>query len=141
MPSAEEFQQRAQRLRLKRPTGMAEWQFARVQELYNVGGDTVSTWAKAMEAGNRREYERLIREILATPPRYWKGWSIQDDLLIWYLYRDLPAGSGAGPHQSLLAGMANAGYPNRGVISSTEHGSRRVLAKDQGLAWPHVLLS
>jgi hypothetical protein len=68
---------------------MTEWQFARVQELYKVGGDSVTDWTKAMEAGNRAEYERLIRQILATPPRFWKGWGIQDDLLLWYLYRDL----------------------------------------------------
>ena len=89
MPSPEEFKELARRVALKRPTVMTEWQFARVMELYKVGGDSVTDWTKAVEAGNRPQYERLIREILATPPRYWKGWSIQDDLLLWYLYRDL----------------------------------------------------
>jgi hypothetical protein len=89
MPSPEEFKELAERVALKRPSGMTEWQFARVRELYNVGGDSVTDWTKAMEAGNRAEYERLIRQILATPPRLWKGWGIQDDLLLWYLYRDL----------------------------------------------------
>jgi hypothetical protein len=89
MPSPEEFKEIARRVALKQPPAMSDWQFARVLELYKVGGDAVSNWAKAVEAGDRSEYERLIREVLATPPRYWKGWSVQDDLLIWYLYRDL----------------------------------------------------
>ena len=89
MPSPEEFKEVARRVALKRPAEMTEWQFERVMGLYKVGGDGVTDWIKAVDAGDRLQYERLIREILATPPRYWKGWSIQDDLLIWYLYRDL----------------------------------------------------
>jgi hypothetical protein len=88
MPSPEEFNKLAQHI-ARRPPDMAEWQFDRVIELYKLGGDSVTDWLKAVEAGNRQQYERLIREILATPPRYWKGWSIQDDLLLWNLYRDL----------------------------------------------------
>ena len=89
MPSPEEFKELARRAALKRPTEMTEWQFERVMELYKLGGDRVTNWIKAMEAGDRLQYEQLIRGILATPPRYWKGWSIQDDLLVWYLYRNL----------------------------------------------------
>src|SRR5205823_1852435 len=61
MPSPEEFKEMAERVALKRPLAMTEWQFARVRELYKVGGDSVTDWTKAMEAGNRAEYERLIR--------------------------------------------------------------------------------
>jgi hypothetical protein len=89
MPSPEKFKELAQRLSLRRPPGIADWRFDRVIELYKVGGDSVTAWAKAVESGDFQQYERLIRDILATPPRYWKGWSIQDDLLLWYLYRDL----------------------------------------------------
>ncbi|MDQ3814517.1 MAG: hypothetical protein M3347_11270 [Armatimonadota bacterium] len=89
MPSPERFKELAQRVALQKPVGMSNWQFQRVIELYKIGGDSVTAWAKAVEAGDRQQYERLIRDILATPPRYWKGWGIQDDLLVWYLYRDL----------------------------------------------------
>ena len=88
MPSPEQFKELAQRVALRKPADMSDWQFQRVMELYKVGGDNVTGWAKAIEAGDRPQYERLIRDILATPPRYWKGWGIQDDLLVWYLYRD-----------------------------------------------------
>ena len=89
MPTPEEFEELSRNFALRRPPGMAEWQFDRVTELYRIGGGRVTDWIKAVNSGNRLEYERLIREILATPPRYWKGWSVQDDLLVWYLYRDL----------------------------------------------------
>jgi hypothetical protein len=89
MPSPDEFKELAQRVALRSSPGMGDWQFDRVIELYKVGGDSITVWAKAVQSGDFRQYEKLIREILATPPRYWKGWSIQDDLLLWYLYRDL----------------------------------------------------
>jgi len=89
MPSPEEFKQLAQRVGLRPPPGMAEWQFNRVIELYKVGGDTITAWAKAVGSGDFQQYEKLIRDILTTPPRYWKGWSVQDDLLLWYVYGEL----------------------------------------------------
>jgi hypothetical protein len=50
MPSPEEFKEMAERVALKRPLAMTEWQFARVRELNKVGGDSVTDWTKAMEA-------------------------------------------------------------------------------------------
>src|SRR5262249_34556047 len=34
-------------------------------------------------------YQALIRAVMVIPPRYWEGWDVQDDLLVWYLFRDL----------------------------------------------------
>jgi hypothetical protein len=89
MPTPEQFSILAQRAALAGPSAMPEWQLRRVLELYGIGGDRVSGWAKAVAAGDYKQYEQLVRSILAIPPRYWQGWTIQDDLLVWYLYRDL----------------------------------------------------
>jgi len=89
LPSSEKLAELAQLIAPKRPVDTAEWQFDRVMELYKLGGDTLTDSTRAVEADNRQRYGRLISDILVTPPRFWKGWSIQDDLLLWYLYRDL----------------------------------------------------
>jgi hypothetical protein len=60
----------------------------RVEELLNVGGDSVSPWLRAFGSGDYDSYGRLVRQVLSTPPRYWQGWWIHDDLLTWYLYQD-----------------------------------------------------
>ena len=36
-----------------------------------------------------KAYQGRLREVLAMPPRYWLGWSIADELLVWYIFRDL----------------------------------------------------
>lgn len=74
MPSPDQFTELAQRTVLKKPAGMSDWEFQRVTELYRIGGDSVTAWTKAVQAGDYRQYEALIRDILAEPPRYWKGW-------------------------------------------------------------------
>ena len=140
MPSPEEFKELARRVALKRPTVMTEWQFARVMELYKVGGDGVTDWTKAVEAGNRPQYERLNREILATPPRYWKGWSIQDDLLLWYLYRDLLPAPVQDHIKAYWEAWLMPNIPTRELFHP-QSGKPQTLAEDQGLARAHVLLS
>ena len=132
MPSPEEFKELTQRVALRRPPDMAEWQFDRVIELYKIGGDSNTAWAKAVELGDYQQYERLIRDILATPPRYWKGWSIQDDLLLWYLYRDLLPAPVQDHIKAYWEGWLMPDIPTREMFhpQSKEHGDYWQRTKD-----------
>jgi hypothetical protein len=58
----------------RKPAWMPDWQWQRVQELYNTGGN-----ANAFPS-ERREYLRWIDEILGTPPRAWHGFQAADQL-------------------------------------------------------------
>jgi hypothetical protein len=62
---------------------------SRVRELAHIGGGAAAAWMDAVERKDYEAYRKLISNILSTPPRYWKGWSIHDDLLVWFLYRNL----------------------------------------------------
>jgi hypothetical protein len=77
----------AQRL-TEKPSWMTDTQFARVRELLNIGGDSISGWLTSLAAGDPKKYQAYLREMWLTPPRYWKGWSIQDDILLMYQLRD-----------------------------------------------------
>jgi hypothetical protein len=69
-----------------------EWELKRIAELRKAGGDDVSAWSDFEGEKGYKEYQRHVAEVLSTPPRYWRGWGIEDDLLLWYLFRDiLPA--------------------------------------------------
>jgi hypothetical protein len=61
----------------------------RIRALAKVGGGTASDWMNALQSRDYNRYRKLIADILATPPRYWRGWSIHDDLLVWFVYRDM----------------------------------------------------
>ena len=92
MPTAQEIRDLARQHGFTRPTWMADWQWERVQELRTLGGGEISLWSSQLESADPVQYQRLMGNILSTAPRYWKGWGIQDDLLLWYRYRDmLPA--------------------------------------------------
>ncbi len=92
MPSSGELKAVAERLRTTKPAWMPEWQWQRVGELRRIGGGGISAWSAAFESGDADKYRELVAGVLATPHRQWKGWEIQSDLLLWYLYRDaLPA--------------------------------------------------
>lgn len=69
--------------------GRDTWQVDRIGELRRVGGDRVSPWADVAGARANEIYRTRLREVLAIPPRYWQGWGIQDDLLIFYAISDL----------------------------------------------------
>lgn len=66
-----------------------DWQLARIAELHRVGGDRVSGWARVDGEEGYAGWQRRLAELLAMPPRYWMGWEIADQLLVWYLFRDL----------------------------------------------------
>ena len=89
LPANHAFRRLAAKLALDRQRPSSAWQRARLAELQRIGGGRASAWSHAVEARDHKRYELLIREILATPPRYWQGWDIADDLLVWNLYREL----------------------------------------------------
>ena len=86
--AAEPFAAAAARLSIesRMPAG---WQRDRVKELAGIGGGDIGEWASAVERRDYAQYQKLVRETLATPPRYWKGWSIHDDLLLWHTYGEI----------------------------------------------------
>jgi hypothetical protein len=75
------------------PRGQREgWELQRLAELRKAGGDDVSAWANFDGDQGYRKYVEQIIALLAMPPRYWVGWDVEDNLLLWYLCRDmLPA--------------------------------------------------
>ena len=84
----ETLRKRAKALLEAKPSWMSQAQFARVRELAAVGGDTLSSWLVDLAAGDRKKYDRYMLELWLTPPRYWKGWGIQDDLILLYALKD-----------------------------------------------------
>lgn len=69
---------------------LREEERARVKELGRVGGGLAAMWMQAVEQKDYARYRTfLAHEILAVPPRFWHGWAIEDDLLLWHLYRPL----------------------------------------------------
>ncbi len=92
LPSEAQLQDLAQRLAFRQPAWMPDWQWERVKQLHELGGSTISQWESGLVSGDPARYRRVIMDILTTAPRYWKGWDIQSDLLLLYLYREaLPA--------------------------------------------------
>ncbi|HET6221819.1 MAG TPA: hypothetical protein VFE11_06615, partial [Dongiaceae bacterium] len=65
------------------------WQLDRIGELHKVGGDRVSNWSNVAGDEGYKAYQGRLREVLAMPPRYWLGWGIADELLVWHVFRDL----------------------------------------------------
>jgi hypothetical protein len=62
------------------------WENDRIDELRQAGGDRVSRWADISGPKGYATYQAFIREMLAMPPRYWQGWTIQDDLLVYHIF-------------------------------------------------------
>ena len=89
MLSRDAFLEAARRAALAPAPALPEWRMKRLAELRRIGGGEASDWAQAIETGDYAKYRRKVREILATPPRFWKGWGVHDDLLLWSLWRDL----------------------------------------------------
>ncbi len=90
LPTEEELKAMAARHAAHRPAWMPDWQWARVQELKKIGGGV--DFVAPLESGDLKKYERFVSDIANSVPRYWKGWGINDDLLLWYLYNDMFTG-------------------------------------------------
>ena len=65
------------------------WQLERIAELSRAGGDQVSGWAAVAGEAGYKAYQRRLSGVLAIPPRYWQGWTVADDLLVFHVFRDL----------------------------------------------------
>lgn len=83
MPTEEEVRQFAEDFAFSQPDWMPDWQWERVQELLNLGGDTAML---ALVSGDLSRYTQQVRNILASPPRRWMGWGVQNRLIMWHLY-------------------------------------------------------
>ena len=66
-----------------------QWERDRIDELLRLGDDRVSPWTDVDSAKANEKYQARVRELLATPPRFWQGWGVQDDLLVYYVFGDL----------------------------------------------------
>ncbi len=89
LPTAAEVAQRARRAMAVRGEGRPDWEGKRIAELLRIGGDSVSAWGRIDGEKDYQAYLGNLKELLATPPRYWLGWDIQDGLLLWHVFRDL----------------------------------------------------
>ena len=88
MPTPAEVAERARRAMQSRGQRPA-WEAQRLAELMAAAGDRVSAWGRIKSEADYKAYLGHIKELLSMPPRYWQGWSIQDDLLHWYVFREL----------------------------------------------------
>ncbi|WP_421996235.1 hypothetical protein [Reyranella sp.] len=89
LPSPAEVVERAVRALAGGLQGRTDWQHARIAELHRVGGGRISSWAAVEGEAGYKAYRERLAQLLALPPRYWQGWDIADDLLVWHLFRDL----------------------------------------------------
>jgi hypothetical protein len=90
MPDAATIEALSEKLTFRQPAWMPDWQWARVQELRTIGGG--NEYATAIESGDPVQFDRQMKAILAIPPRFWLGWGVQDQLLLWHQYGEaLPA--------------------------------------------------
>ena len=89
LPTASDFARLAQAHVTRDLSPLPELRRQRIEELSRLGGGNAALWMRAVETGDYALYRKLIAEILATPPRYWRGWWFHDDFLVWSMYRDL----------------------------------------------------
>ncbi|MFZ5780441.1 MAG: hypothetical protein ACOY4R_09615 [Pseudomonadota bacterium] len=89
LPPPAEIAGRAARALTAGLENRTDWQRARIAELRRVGGDRVSGWADAEGEKGYADWRGRLAQVLAMPPRYWVGWEIEDELLLWYVLRDL----------------------------------------------------
>jgi hypothetical protein len=85
LPTADDLKTLLAKHAPKKPAGMADWQWTRIEELLALGGgNTIPATPEA--------YAKWIDGMLATPPRYWSGFNGPDQLLPYFRFRDaIPA--------------------------------------------------
>ncbi|CAN5530911.1 hypothetical protein BH10PSE6_BH10PSE6_39370 [soil metagenome] len=88
LPPAAEIAQRTKGAMAVRGAGRSE-EARRVVELMRIGRDRVSPWGRIESDKDYQAYLGNLKLLLALPPRYWQGWDIQEDLLLWHVFRDL----------------------------------------------------
>ncbi len=90
MPSPEEIRKFAKEIAVHQPAWMPDWQWQHVQDLRKIGGGV--EFADGFQSGDPKLFDKAMQSILRTVPRYFKGWTIQDDLLMWNLYGQILPG-------------------------------------------------
>jgi hypothetical protein len=88
LPTPAEVAERGRRaMQVRRPR--PAWEAERIADLLKAAGDRVSPWGRIKTEADYKAYLKQLADLLSTPPRYWQGWSIMDDLLQWYVFREL----------------------------------------------------
>lgn len=88
MPTEERIQQIAEEHAFDQPEWMPGWQWNHVMQLRRLGGGHMDGRSKRLVSGDPEEYRKVIEDVLRRVPRYWLGWGVQDDLLLYYMYAD-----------------------------------------------------
>lgn len=86
LPSVE-LQAMARRIYDTPPDWMSPQQFRHLGDLLRAGGDAHTRWLFDLRFADLGKYRSFLRDTLATPPRYWKGWGITDDLMFLFQLR------------------------------------------------------
>jgi hypothetical protein len=89
MPGPERIEKLARQAAFQRPEWMPDWQWQRVQELRELGGGDIHEISTKLASGDPAEYQNVVDTILSQPPRYWRGWNVQNDLLTYFLYAEM----------------------------------------------------
>lgn len=89
MPTPQDVVERTARALAAGLDRQQDWQVERIAELRRVSGDQASKWAGLAGEASYKAYQRRLSDVLAMPPRYWLGWTVADDLLVWHVFRDL----------------------------------------------------
>ncbi|HZQ01019.1 MAG TPA: hypothetical protein VFB13_15865 [Reyranella sp.] len=89
MPTPQQVVELARRVTRVAGPPRPPWELAHIDELHKVGGDGVSGWADVAGDKGYKNYQDLVRNALAMPPRYWVGWEIEDILLTMTVFRPL----------------------------------------------------
>jgi len=87
--AVETLRERAKALLESKPAWLSEAQFEHVGALLHIGGDANAAWLADLAAGDARAYQRALRTLWLTPPRFWKGWGIHDDIILNAMLGDL----------------------------------------------------
>ena len=116
------------------------WEAARLAELLAVAGDRVSAWGRIKSEADYQAYRNQLKQMLPVPPRYWEGWDIQEDLLLWYVFRDLLPAPAQDHLRNYWTRLAAARPADRRLRPSAEPRRDRLLEAQQGLARPRLVL-
>jgi hypothetical protein len=88
MPGEERIQEIADQHGFTQPEWMSDWQWEHVLQLRRLGGGHMDRRSKRLVSGDPQQYREVVDDVLRRVPRYWLGWGVQDDLLLYYMYRD-----------------------------------------------------
>ena len=88
MPDESRVEEIAEKHAFQQPEWMPDWQWQRVRELRALGGGRIDRRSKKLLSGDPEQYREVVNRILRTVPRYWLGWHIQEQLILYHMYGD-----------------------------------------------------